>query len=75
MSTSSWARATAPSQPAGNFITDPNSYSQTVAIAVGDFNGDGKLDIVTATENSGANGGTVSVLLGKGDGSFQTPLL
>ncbi|MGA7633146.1 MAG: VCBS repeat-containing protein [Terriglobales bacterium] len=37
-----------------------------VAVAVGDFNGDGLTDVVTA--NSSAN--TVSVLLGHGDGTF-----
>ncbi len=37
------------------------------AVAVGDFNHDGNLDIVTA--NSGSN--TVSVSLGNGDGTFQ----
>ncbi len=37
-----------------------------VAVAVGDFNGDGLTDVVTA--NSTAN--TVSVLLGHGDGTF-----
>src|ERR1700691_4705052 len=37
-----------------------------VAVAVGDFNGDGVTDVVTA--NSTAN--TVSVLLGHGDGTF-----
>jgi hypothetical protein len=38
------------------------------ALAVGDVNGDGKLDIVTA--NGGSN--SVSVLLGNGDGTFGT---
>jgi hypothetical protein len=37
------------------------------AIAVGDFNGDGKLDL--AIVNSADN--TVSILLGNGDGTFQ----
>jgi Ca2+-binding RTX toxin-like protein len=35
-------------------------------VEVADFNGDGKLDIVTANY-----GGTVSLLLGNGDGTFQ----
>jgi hypothetical protein len=39
----------------------------SVAVAVGDFNNDGKLDIVVANEGSN----TVSVLLGNGDGTFQ----
>lgn len=38
------------------------------AIAVGDFNGDGKLDL--AATNEGDN--TVSILLGNGDGTFQS---
>src|SRR5207248_3078866 len=38
-------------------------------VAVGDFDGDGKLDLAVANFNS-AN---VSVLLGKGDGTFQAP--
>ncbi len=39
-----------------------------IAVAVGDFNGDGHLDIVTANYFDG----TISVLLGNGDGTFQT---
>jgi len=38
-------------------------------IAVGDLNGDGKLDLAVA--NSAEGTGTVSVLFGKGDGTFQ----
>jgi hypothetical protein len=37
------------------------------SVVVGDFTGDGQLDLAVANNNSG----TVSVLLGNGDGSFQ----
>ncbi|MBV9157680.1 MAG: VCBS repeat-containing protein, partial [Acidobacteriaceae bacterium] len=36
------------------------------AIAVGDFNGDGKLDLAVANENSN----NITILLGNGDGTF-----
>jgi len=44
--------------------TNPNGA------AVGDFNVDGKLDLAVA--NAGSK--TVSILLGKGDGTFQAPM-
>src|SRR5262249_10762134 len=51
--------------PATPYNTNTTPYS----VAVGDFNGDGKLDI--ATPNNGTN--DVSILLGNGNGTFQAP--
>jgi hypothetical protein len=42
--------------------------SRPVAVAVGDFNGDGKLDLAVALANQAA----VAILMGNGDGTFQT---
>jgi uncharacterized protein (TIGR03437 family) len=53
----------------GNFRPGANLKAGTspVAIATGDFNGDGKLDLLVA--NYVAN--TISLLLGNGDGTFR----
>jgi FG-GAP-like repeat len=59
---------------AGVFPSGPNS----TFVTVGDFNGDGKLDLAVASAGSSVasgqspEGGGVSILLGNGDGSFKT---
>lgn len=45
------------------------SFPQSIVAA--DFNGDGFLDLVVANAQVGTDGGTISVLLGNGDGTFQ----
>ena len=44
--------------------------SQPLSVAVGDLNGDGKLDLAVA--NQAVVPGTVSILIGSGDGTFAT---
>jgi hypothetical protein len=55
--------------PAPNTFTSGPCCPSTVAVATGDFNGDGKLDVVNI--DSGSN---LNVMLGKGDGTFQAPI-
>ncbi len=57
-------------QTARNF--DTGSGGDAFAIAAGDFNGDGKLDLAVANDFRGAGTGNVSVLMGNGNGTFQT---
>ncbi|WP_341882119.1 FG-GAP-like repeat-containing protein [Synechococcus sp. UW140] len=52
------------SSPQQTFTTETGPFS----VALGDVNGDGELDIITA--NFGSN--STSVLLGNGNGTFQT---
>jgi FG-GAP-like repeat len=57
----------------GTFVptaASPATGINTSYIAVGDFNGDGKVDLVSA--NAGSN--TVTVFLANGDGTFGAPM-
>ncbi len=56
------------------FFVDPVMGSYLNSAAVGDFNGDGKLDLAVAKERTGTPGSTdnVSILLGDGTGFFWT---
>ena len=50
-------------QAARNFVTN----TDPAAVAIGDFNGDGKLDVAAMDRT----GNTLSILLGNGDGTLQ----
>jgi len=54
---------------AGQFLQSPQYPTGTnpQAVAMGDFNGDGNLDLAVANADSN----TISVLLGNGDGTFR----
>jgi hypothetical protein len=59
-------------EPAANLIVDQSPTS----VAVADLDGDGLQDLAVASfgDPNVCNSGTVSVLLGKGDGSFQSAM-
>src|ERR1017187_4434166 len=51
------------------FTSSLATANSSVAVATGDFNGDGKLDVVTLDYTANLN-----VILGKGNGTFQSPI-
>jgi len=61
----------------GTFATNvdyPASFNPR-SLALGDLNGDHKLDIVVVNNGYGDGGWSVSVLLGKGDGTFANQVI
>jgi VCBS repeat protein/centrosomal CEP192-like protein len=58
----------------GTFAPGVTHPALSSLFTVGDFNGDGKLDIVFAAGSGTGTPGTVGVLFGNGDGTFQTAI-
>ncbi len=71
-STSATVAQTVVAEPGNSFqaAVDYTAGAQPNFVAAGDFNGDGRVDLVVA--NSASNNNNVSILLGNGDGIFQT---
>jgi hypothetical protein len=51
-------------------VSYPGSAGAPASVAVGDFNGDGKPDLITANTSAG----TVDVFLNQGNGTYGTPI-
>jgi Bacterial Ig-like domain (group 3)/FG-GAP-like repeat len=54
--------------------TDYAAGAYPISVAVGDFNKDGFLDVAVADNNNNQAPGSLSILLGKGDGTLQAPV-
>ena len=59
--------------PVSNPVLPIPAENRPIAVQVADVNGDGRVDLITANEVFGSVGvGYVSVLVGHGDGTFET---
>jgi hypothetical protein len=52
-----------------------SASNQPSWVATGDFNGDGKVDLVVSAFDQNFGTGIVNVFLGKGDGTFGSPIV
>jgi len=60
-------------QAARNF--NAGNSALTFGVAVGDFNGDGDLDVAVLIPSDGTSPTEVRILMGNGDGSLQSPVV
>ncbi len=56
-------------------VTSLTAGASPRAVLTGDFNGDGKTDVVAVNNPGGGATGTIVTLLGNGDGTFQTAIV
>ena len=61
--------------PVADHSVQPSTYAALYSVEVGDFNGDGRMDLAvlaqdTTAYNDFSSRGYISIYLGKGDGSF-----
>lgn len=55
----------------GTFALDSTYLGAGNQVVLADFNGDGSIDVLTREFGSGSGSGSIGVLLGNGDGSFE----
>jgi len=60
--------------PAAGGSPPPGSTACPASGVIGDFNGDGRLDLAAVNGPPGPDDESISILLGNGDGSLQSPV-
>ena len=58
----------------GTVVSIPNVQSASQTILPADFNLDGKIDLAVTLESPDASSGQLALMLGAGDGTFQSPV-
>jgi len=58
-----------------SLVNGANTYLNPYAVAVGDVNGDGKVDLAVTIEDQKNFVQGIALALGNGNGTFQTPIL
>jgi len=61
--------------PIDSFMAGTATPMNPGPLAAGDFNGDGKTDLILGSENTGNNSSPLYVLLSQGDGTFKANLI